>query len=149
LPRSGQQISAKSGGGHPLSGSRETCVIPNVHLATVLPPHAPRPTLVQKSGRDHPLSGTPGTWLAPNVRAPNVPMPHASRPMPPPAGPSGVRSCAGPSPLATAIHRQPNWQRPNGAQSRRAAPLYSVCHQTGRSFRTDQIFVPRSPMYNR
>ena len=51
--------------------------------------------------------------------------------------PSGVRSCAGPSPLATAIHRPPDWQRPNGARSRRSVPLYSVCHRTGRSLRTN------------
>ena len=35
---------------------------------------------------------------------------------------SGVRSCADSSPLATAIYRQPNWQRPNGTRSRRASP---------------------------
>jgi hypothetical protein len=39
---------------------------------------------------------------------------------------SGVRSCAGPSPLATAIHRQPDCQRPNGARSRRSASLFSM-----------------------
>src|SRR5208337_2014996 len=36
---------------------------------------------------------------------------------------SGVRSCADPPPLATACHRPPNCQRPNGTRSRRAAPL--------------------------
>ncbi len=80
-------------------------------------------------------------WHPGNVAGPQ--RPHARRLS------SGVRSCADSSPLATAIHRQPNWQRPNGARSRRAAPLYSVCHQTGRSFRTNQIFVPRSPLHNR
>ena len=39
---------------------------------------------------------------------------------------SGVRSCANPPPLATARHRQPNWQRPNGTRSRRSAPLFSM-----------------------
>ena len=36
---------------------------------------------------------------------------------------SGVRSCADSFPLATAIHRHPNWERPNGTRSRRAVPL--------------------------
>jgi len=45
LPPSGPQISAESGSGHPLSRTRETWLAPNVHLATVLPPHAPRLTL--------------------------------------------------------------------------------------------------------
>jgi len=45
------------------------------------------------------------------------------RPTPTRAGASGVRSCADSSPLATAIHRHPNWERPNGTRSRRAAPL--------------------------
>jgi len=44
LPPSGPQIIAESGMGYPLLGTRETWLAPNVHLATVLPPHAPRPT---------------------------------------------------------------------------------------------------------
>ncbi len=36
---------AESGRGHPLSRTRETWLAPNVHLATDLPPHAPRSTL--------------------------------------------------------------------------------------------------------
>ena len=56
--------------------------------------------------------------------------------------PSGVRSCADPSPLATACHRQLNWQRPNGARSRRAIlPYISVCHRTGRSFGQIELFL--------
>src|SRR5271157_1390220 len=46
-----------------------------------------------------------------------VPSLHAPRPT------SGVRSYADPPPLATAIHRHPNWERPNGTRSRRAVPL--------------------------
>ena len=42
LPPSGPQIIAESGMGYPLLGTRETWLAPNVHLATVLPPHAPR-----------------------------------------------------------------------------------------------------------
>src|SRR5271157_1340254 len=42
LPPSGPQIIAESGMGYPLLGTRETRLAPNVHLATVLPPHAPR-----------------------------------------------------------------------------------------------------------
>ena len=34
--------------------------------------------------------------------------------LPPSAGPSGVRSCADPPPLATACHRLPNCERSNG-----------------------------------
>ena len=49
----------------------------------------------------------------------SLPTPHAPR-----RQASGVRSCADPPPLATARHRQPNWQRPNGAQSRRSAHPY-------------------------
>src|SRR5271157_5480998 len=37
-----------------------------------------------------------------------------------PRSTSGVRLCADSSPLATAIHRQPNWERANGARSRRS-----------------------------
>src|SRR5208337_2715750 len=66
-----------------------------------------------------------------------------SPPEPPSAGTSGVRSCADPPPLATACHRPPNSQRPNGARSRRAAPLYSICHRTGRSLRTILKFSSR------
>ncbi len=40
-----------------------------------------------------------------------------------PAQTSGLRPCTDPPPLATAIHRQPDCQRPNGARSRRAAHL--------------------------
>jgi hypothetical protein len=36
------QISAESGSGHPPSRTRETWLATNVHLATVLPPHASR-----------------------------------------------------------------------------------------------------------
>ena len=41
LPPSGQQISAESGMGYPLLGTRESWVVPTVPLATVLPSHAP------------------------------------------------------------------------------------------------------------
>jgi hypothetical protein len=39
------QIIAASGMGYPILGTRETWVVPTVSLATVLPSHAPRPTL--------------------------------------------------------------------------------------------------------
>jgi hypothetical protein len=73
----------------------------------------------------------------------SLPTPHAPR-----RQASGVRSCADPPPLATARHRQPNWQRPNRARSRRSAPPYLVCHQTGRSLWANQTFPPRSPPNN-
>src|SRR5208337_3094992 len=41
-----------------------------------------------------------------------------SRPTPHDARTSGIRPGTDLPPLATAIHRQPNWQRPNGARSR-------------------------------
>src|SRR5271157_6232994 len=61
---------------------------------------------------------------------------HASR------RPSGVKSCAAPSPLATAIHRLPDWQRPNGARSRRAARIFQ--YVTEKAIRADKIngFLP-------
>lgn len=57
---------------------------------------------------------------------------------------SGVRS-RGPSPLATAFDRQPNWERANGTRSRRAARLYSVCHRVGQPVRTKRTFPPNTP----
>jgi hypothetical protein len=57
---------------------------------------------------------------------------------------SGVRPCADPPPLATACHRQPICQRPNGVQSRRTTPLYSVCHRTRRFPRKNQSVSPHS-----
>src|SRR5208283_2004004 len=91
-------------------------------IQAVLPPSGPR--IIAESGRCHPVSPTWETWLASNVHVATVLPPNARRPTPPPAGTTGVRSCAGPSPLATAIHRPPNLQRPFGAGSRRAAPLH-------------------------
>ena len=41
----------------------------------------------------------------------------------PHAPPAGSGRAQDPPPLATACHRQPNWQRPNGARSRRAVRL--------------------------
>ncbi len=54
----------------------------------------------------------------------------------------GVRSCADSSPLATAIHRLPDWQRPNGARSRRAARMFQ--YVTEKAIRADKIngFLP-------
>jgi len=47
--------------GHPLSGTRETWLAPNVHLVTVLPPHASR--LTPHAPRPTPLSIL-GGWAA-------------------------------------------------------------------------------------
>jgi hypothetical protein len=58
--------------------------------------------------------------------------------LPPSAGPSGVRSCADPSPLATAIHRPPDWQRPKGARSRRSVSLYISMSQN-RAIPSDKL----------
>jgi len=41
---SGRLQGHEGGRGHLLSGARETWLAPNVHLATVLPPHAPHST---------------------------------------------------------------------------------------------------------
>ena len=48
------------------------------------------------------------TSVVPTVPLANVLPPHAPRQT------SGVKSCADPSPLATACHRPPNCQKPNG-----------------------------------
>src|SRR5208282_2904025 len=64
---------------------------------------------------------------------------------------SGFRPGTDLPPLATAIHRHPNWERPNGTRSRRAARPYSVCHrnsvcyQTRQFLRTNPSVSPRSP----
>ena len=50
----------------------------------------------------------------------NLLLPHAPRLTPHQRG----QVVRGPSPLATACHRQSNWQRPNGIRSRRVARLY-------------------------
>jgi len=69
-----------------------------------------------EGGRGPPTFGRPGSVVGPQ-RPPghcspaSHPTPHAPRRLS-----SGVRSCAHPFPLATARHRQPNWQRPNGAR---------------------------------
>ena len=55
--------------------------------------------------------------------------------------PSGVGSCADPSPLATAIHRPPDWQRPNGARSRLCGLSLQVCHRTRRFLRKNQTVL--------
>jgi len=76
---------------------------------------------------------------------------------PPPLTPHAPRQGSGFRPgtdlprLATAIHRQPNWQRPNGTRSRRAVRAYSVCHRNSVCYRTRQFLrtnpsvSPRSP----
>ena len=95
-------------------------------------------------------NGRPTVWQPRNLVGPQRPSGQWS-PSPPHAlrrQASGVRSCADPPPLAAARHRQPNWQRPNGARSRRSAPPCLVCHQTGRSLRANQTFPPRSPPDN-
>jgi len=45
LPPSGREISAESGMGYPLFGTRETWVVPTVPLATVFPSPVSRTTL--------------------------------------------------------------------------------------------------------
>ena len=75
----------------------------------------------------------------------NLLLPHAPRLTPHQRG----QVVRGPSPLATAIHRPQNCQRPNGTRSRRAARLYSVCHRTRQFVRTDHSVSPRSPPPNR
>src|SRR5271157_6623978 len=84
--------------------------------------------------------GRPTLWqprnlVGPNVHLDNVLPPHAART-------SGVRSCADSSPLATAIHLLPDWQRPNGARSRRAARIFQ--YVTEKAIRADKIngFLP-------
>src|SRR5271157_6289740 len=84
-------------------------------------------------------AGGPTHFLAPGKGG--SPLSTPSRPTPHDVGTSGVRPSADPTPLATASHRLPNSQTANGARSRRAASLYSVCHRTGRPLRANQTFV--------
>jgi len=109
----------------------------------VLPPFGPQISAESGKATQSLAPGKPG-W-PPTSTWPlfSRPTPHASRSTTPRT--SGVRSCADPSPLATAIHRLPDWQRPNGARPRRSASLYSVCHRIGRFLRTDQTFPPHTP----
>src|SRR5208337_2544216 len=66
LPPSGPQISAESGSGHPLFRTRETWLAPNVHLATVLPPHASRSTTPGPAGSGR--AQTLPRWLLPDTK---------------------------------------------------------------------------------
>ena len=50
------------------------------------------------------------------------------------AGTSGFRSCADPSPLATAWRRQPDWQSPDRARSRRALPFFQYGTKPGDAY---------------
>jgi len=101
-------------------------------------PHPANKSALRAEGP--PLSGTRETWVAANVPLATVLQPHAPR-----RQDRRVEAGYRPSPLATAIHRPPDWQRPNGARSRRSASLYSVCHRTGQLLRTNQSVSPRSP----
>ena len=101
---------------------------------SVIPPSGRQ--ISAASGRSHPLLRTRETWSAPNV--------HLAIVLPPLTTTSYDLS-----PLGTVIHRQPDWQRPNGARSRRSVSLYSVCHQTGRSLRKKQSVSPHSLPPNR
>jgi len=108
-------------------------------------PHPAYGSLLRAEGCTHFLAPPTSAW---RPRPPGHWSP-APRPAPHHVGASGVGSCANPPPLATAIHRPPDWQRPSGARSRRSASLYSVCHRTRQLFRTAQSVSPRSPPPNR
>jgi len=108
LPPSGPQISAKSGSGGPLLGTRETWVVPTVSPAHCSP-----------------------------VSRPTLPAPRSA----PHAVTSGVRSCAAPPPLATACHRPPYCQSPNGARSRRTTPYIHYITEPGDSCGQINLFL--------
>jgi len=84
-------------------------------------PHPARKSALRAEAATHrPAPGKPvwppsSTWPLSSRATPHAPRPN-----------SGVRSCADPPPLATACHRQPNWKRPSGARSQRAAPYASM-----------------------
>ena len=84
-------------------------------------PHPAHKSALRAEAATHrPAPGKP-------VWPPSSTWPLFSRPTPQAPRPnSGVRSCADPPPLATACHRQPNWKRPSGARSQRAAPYVSM-----------------------
>jgi len=79
----------------------------------------------------HLLSGAREAWLAPNAHLATVLPPPVPRLTLHDARTSGARSCADTSPLATAIHRPPKCQRPNGARSRGATPLFQYVTKPG------------------
>ena len=92
-------------------------------------------------------------FLAPGKRGWSPPSPGHCSPastLHAPRQTSGVRSCAKPPPLATACHRQSNWQRPNGARSRRAAPYFQYVTEPGNSYGQINPFLPtrRRPIVN-
>ena len=64
---------------------------------------------------------------------PTSPWPLFCRPTPHDARTSGIRPGTDLPPLATAIHRPPNCQKPNGTRSRRAARLSSTSRQRAKS----------------
>jgi len=82
-----------------------------------------------------------GAFLSPPARSPSDSLAtilalHAPRPTPPSAGTSGVKVVRrDPAPLATACHRPPNCQKPNGPDLDEQ-PSISVCHRTRRFLRT-------------
>jgi len=107
-----------------------------------------------ESGRGQPLSGTQESGRATHSLAREKPgwpptftwpLSPAQRSTPPaPLPTSGVRSCANPPPLDTARHRQPNWQRSNGADLEERPFYNSVCHRTRRLPRKNQSVSPHS-----
>jgi hypothetical protein len=135
LAPSGQQINTESGRGHPLSGTRETWLAPNVHVATILP-HASRLTL-----HDARTSG---------VRSCADPPPLANCLTPTAVFPMNSGPCAVcPSTFVSdrqfkdrrgAGHRRVCCQRPSGARSRRAAPLFQYVTETGRTTGVGSVF---------
>ena len=63
-PYPANKSALRCGRDHPRSGIRETWLAPNVHLATILPPHATRSTPDQRrSGRAQTLP----RWLLPDT----------------------------------------------------------------------------------
>ena len=67
--------------------------------------------------------------------------PHAPRPTPHDVGASGFRPATDLPPLAAAIHRQPNWKRPNGTPSLRAVPLFQYGTKPGDPYGKINPFV--------
>ena len=91
-----------------------------------------------------------GAFLSPPARSLRIHWPlssrftlHATRPTPPSAGSSGVRSCADPPPLATACHRPPNCQNPNGPDLDERSLYFSM--SPNQAIFTDKIICSSPP----
>jgi len=117
---------------HPAQGQHATKCYVSTPFRGVLP-HPAAKSALRAEGATHSLAARKPGWPQ------RPPGQCSSSPRRPDQRGQVVR---GPSPLATAIHRRPDWQRPNGARSRRAARLFQ--YVTEKAIRADKVngFLP-------